>query len=174
MLKFIMKSRLIFRQILFFFFLLFLIIPFVYANYIGPITPRGIFGIIIMFIIIYLFNLFIEFIINYNYLHSYYSKSSKLFFSVAYINFITYPLAQALGLLISTFSSLYFYVLYYILAELIIIYCEWRYLFYKIKVINTYIEKSIVLRSVLIANILSFIILLIINGFLPPIYFWFN
>lgn len=166
-----MKAKIILILTIFFFSLLFYNTPFVRANYFSPITPKDIFGIVLMFIIIYFLNNTIEFVINYNYLSSFYLKKSELLFSVMYINFITYPIAQALGSLLYIIMGFYFFI-YYIIAEIIIIYCEWEYLFSKVKEKSPSVEKSIVFRSVLLANILSFIILLILSGFYPPIYLW--
>jgi len=164
-----MTSKLIIKQILVILSLFFLIIPFVHGDYISPITPRGIYGIVIMLMILYFFNIVIEFIVNFTYLSNSYSNKSELFFSVAYINLVTYPLAQTLGLLISILLGFFFFI-YYIFAEIIIIYCEWRYLLNKVREKNTCIRKLIVFRSVLIANIFSLIILLIIANTAPPIY----
>ena len=166
-----MKLKKVLILNVFSFCLLFSIPPFIEINYINPITnindfTRGILTLILMIIIIYLFNTVIEFFVNYNYLSSSYSKKLELFFSVMYINFITYPLSQALGLLVGLWFGIYFFILYIISVEIVIVYFEWKYLVLKIREKNTSIEKVIVLRSVVMANILSLIILLLFSFYI--------
>ena len=157
--------------LLLFIFLLFLIKP-VLANPIvlPPIT--GIYDVFYLGVILpisFLVTVLIESIILYLFFRTYFLRIAKLWKSVAAINFLTFPMAQIIGIL---FANLFLvFIGFYFFAELIPTLLEFL-LYSKVfddfnerKYLREPVPSKIILIGIVIANLITFSLGLIM--FLP-------
>ena len=170
------------KQLLLYFCLLIIIlistIPLVHANFWQPDLPQDIFNLIKNLIISYLITVIIEGLIIRALFQTF---SKELFFTILFINFITNPTMQ---IILWTFYFFYFFnsllilTLTIIILEFSAVYIEYTLLFDKIQKkevefdihfmpIN---EKRYVLKTVILANLVTAILIIFPLMIYPPIF----
>ena len=167
------------QSILYFCLLIFIlisIIPLAQANFWQLNLPEDIFNLIKNLIINYLITVIIEALII-RVLFKTFSK--ELFFTILFINFITNPTIQIiLWTLYFVLNSFLTLILVLIISEIFVIYVEWIFLFDKIqkKEVEFDIhfmpknEKRYVLKTVILANLATAILIIFPLMIYPPIF----